>query len=106
MKFATILREVGISSRVFPACGEINVVLYDEMDQIHEEDDVRFIKPLFADNEESYDRFFTIVDKIDSEPISKIDLKITENHVVIFYNSPAQVILPRKRPMDPLDYMA
>ena len=106
MKFATILREVGICSRVFPACGEIDVVLYDEMDQIQEEDDVKFVKPLFTDNAESYDRFCDIVDKLDSDPVSEISIKITETHVVVFYKSPSQVILPRKNAMTPLDYMA
>lgn len=105
MKFATIMREAGICTRLFPECGEINVVLYDEDDQIHKKDDVQFVRKLFADNTHSYNKFMEFVDRLNTNPdYMSIDIQITPDHVVVFYKTSNPKIFRRTQPVDPLDF--
>ena len=104
MKFATIMREAGICTRLFPECGEINVVLYDEDNQIHKKDDVQFIRKLFADNLDAYNKFFDFVDKLNANPdCLNMDVQITPDHVVVFYKTPDAKIFRRKEPSGSFD---
>lgn len=104
MKFATIMREAGICTKLFPECGEINVVLYDEDDQIHKKDDVQFIRKLFADNTDSYNKFFDFVDELNANPdCLNMDIQITPDYVIVFYKTPKARIFRRNESPDPLD---
>ena len=105
MKFATIMREAGICPRLFPECGEINVVLYDENDEIHPKDDVHYITKLFADNPSSYDQFFDLVDELNANPdYLSINIKISPEHVIVFYKTGNPRVFRRTPHLDPLDY--
>ena len=97
MKFATIMREAGICTRFFPDCREINVVLYDEDNEIYKKDDIQFVRKLFADNMDSYNKFFDFVDELNIEPdYISIDIQITPDHVIVFYKTPNARIFRRK----------
>ena len=105
MKFATIMREAGICTRLFPDCGEINVVLYDEDDQIHKKDDVHFVQKLFADNPDAFNDFFDFVDALNTNPdYLSINIQITRNHVIVFYKTASPKIFCRTQSLDPSDY--
>ena len=104
MKFATIMREAGIFERLFLECAKIDVVLYDEDDEINESDDVKFVKPLFEDNPDSFEKFFNFVDELNSNPdYLSINVLITEHYVVVHYKTPKAKSFRRSRPLDPLD---
>ena len=105
MKFATILREAGIYPELFPKCGEINTVLYDSDDQIHEGDDVKFVESLFYRNPDSFNKFVDFVAELDTNPDnSAINVQITETHVIVFYKTPCVKVFRRTQPLDPIDY--
>ena len=105
MKFATIMREAGICPRLFPECGEIDVILYDEDDKVHKKEEVHYIAKLFADNPTSYDKFFDFVDELNSNPDHLcINIKITPEHVIVFYKSNNAKIFRRTQHLDPSDY--
>ena len=104
MKFATIMREASISEKFFPKCTEINVVLYDEDDEINTTADVKFVRPLFEDNLDSFKRFFKFVEDLNSNPnCSSINVLITEHHVVVHHKTPKAISFRRTAPLDPLD---
>ena len=103
MKFATIMREAGINARLFPECGEIDVVLYDDYDKINNKEDISFAKKLFEDNPESYNRFFDLVDKLNCNPdYLSINIQITPERVIVFYKT-AQAKYFRRTSSDPVD---
>lgn len=105
MKFATIMREAGVCARLFPECGEIDVVLYDEDDKVHKKDDVKYIKKLFDGNTDSYNKFFDFVDELNRDPsYLSINVQITPHHVIVFYKTPGAKIFPRTDSFDPLSY--
>jgi len=104
MKFAAIMENAGVSTKIFPICGEINVTLYDEDDIIHESDDLRFIKPLFEDNPDSYEKFFDFVSELDTNPdYLSMNVQITQDYVIIFYKSPNSKIFRRTEPTGSFD---
>ena len=112
MKLATVLREAGVCTRVFPGCSEIDIVLYDGKDRIVE-DDVHYVESLFAKNIEVFDEFFDFIDELDSEAILTMNVKIDEEYVILFYKTSRAKCFRRKPvenpvgvpPMDPIDYM-
>ena len=105
MKFATIMREAGICSRLFPECGDIDVVLYEEDGKVYKKDDVQYIKKLFDGNTDSYNKFFDFVDELNSAPsYLSINVQITPHHVIVFYKTPGAKIFPRTDSFDPLNY--
>ena len=104
MKFAKILREANISEKFFPKCAEIDVVLYDEDDEINTTDDVKFVKPIFENNLDSFKQFFRFVEELNSNPdYSSINVLITEHHVVVHHKTPYAKAFRRTAPFDPLD---
>ena len=104
MKFAVILREAGVCSRIFPNCAEIPVVLYDGKDRISTEEDVKFATPLFEENSESFNDFFNFVDRLDANPdYTSINVKIDVGHVIIHYRTPEAKVFLRKDPINPCD---
>ena len=104
MKFATIIREAGICEKLFRECAEIDVVLYDEDDEINESDDVKFVKPLFEDNQGSLERFIKYVDELNSNlDCVSMNVLITEHYVVVHHKTPQAKSFRRTRPLDPLD---
>ena len=104
MKFATILREASISEKFFPKCAKIDVVLYEDDDEINTSDDVKFVKPLFEDNLDSFKQFFNFVEELDKNPeFTSINVLITEHHVVVQHKTPHAKAFRRTAPFDPLD---
>lgn len=103
MKFATIMREAGISEKLFLECAEINVVLYDEDDEICAKEDIEFIKPLFVENPDSFEKFFNFVDELNSNPdYLTINVLITEHYVVVHYKTNHAKVFRRTPSPDPL----
>ena len=106
MKFETILRAAGVCERLYVGAGCINVKLYDEKDRIIEDENLQFHESLFSKNSAGFDQFLDIVDNLesDSESPSSVKVKITPEHVIVFYETPNAIAIPRN-PMNPLDYM-
>ena len=105
MKFATILREAGICERHFPISSEIEIRLFDGDDEFETQEDVHYNEPLFVNNNDSYNKFFDLADKLDFDPVMSMDIKIDKNYVIVFYGTPEQIAFRRANSMQPLDYM-
>lgn len=105
MKFATILREAGICERHFPISSEIEIRLFDGDDELEMQEDVHYNEPLFVNSMDSYNKFFDLVDKLDSDSVISMDIKIDENYVIVFFGTPQQIAFRRAATMQPLDYM-
>ena len=102
MKLKTILREASIPETRFPECSEIDVVLYDENDEICTTDDVKFIKPLFEDNPDSLEKFILFIEDLNLKPVySSINILITKHHVIIHYKTPFYKTFRRTCTLDP-----
>ena len=100
MRFATILREAGFSSKEFKNCAEIPIVLYDRKDRIIS-DDVHFVDKLFRDNQASYEKFYAFLITLEKGPsVSSMDVKIDETSVILFYKSPNFRIFSRMSFLD------
>lgn len=103
MKFATIMREAGIAEKLFPESAKIDVILYEEFDEIYPEEDVKFIKPLFEENQDSFKKFFNFVEELNSNPdFPSINIFITEHHVVVHYKTHNSMVFRRSPFPDPL----
>jgi len=109
MKFATIIREAGIATKLFPNVAEkLQVVLYD-LDDNTTEDDVHYVEGLFDNNRISFCNFVNWLNAFESimemEFEKTIPVQITENYVTIYYNTPGAIHFRRTEPMEPIDYM-
>lgn len=104
MKFATIMREAGLITEFWPKCSKIKVNLYDDKEHLVEVDDVKFVQPLFSENNNSRDEFVELIDYLDAnfDTYESIDIQISANHVIVFYNSPHATIFRRTPSPDPL----
>lgn len=105
MKFSTIMREAGITEKIFSKCAEIDVVLYDDEDEVFKEDDIKFVKPLFEENHDSFDKFLNFVDELNSSlDYVSINILITEHYVVVNYKTNHSKAFRRTPDQDPLLY--
>ena len=100
------MQEAGVCARIFPICGDIDVILFDDDDNVSKESDVHFVEKLFANNEKSFEEFFDFVGRLDTDPeCLSMNIKITSEHVVLFYKTPnARVFRRDSSLLDPLDY--
>lgn len=105
MKFAKIMELVGMGNlaRIFTEAAEVDVFVYDGKDRIYEDDNIKFIEELFADNKESYKKFFDFVDRLNCDPVMSMDVKIDKDYVTVFYNTPASVSFRRKETLGSFD---
>lgn len=105
MKFATIMREAGIDEKLFPECAKINVVLYDEYDEVCTEENVIFVKPLFAENQDSFKRFINFLGELNlSHDCLTINVLITEHYVITNHKTNHAKVFRRTPSPNPLIY--
>ena len=93
--FGTIIKEAGSRRILFPHSSKIDIVLYDSKDRKIQEE-VHFSKPLFADNIYSASKFYNFLNFLEeSEPVSSMNIKIDEDYLIIFYNTPQAIFFKR-----------
>ena len=106
--FADVMREAGFQPKLldlFYTCGLIETNIYDEEEELHQENNLKFIKPLFADNPDSFEKFFDFVSELNENPdYLSIDIQITPDHVVVFYKTTHPKVFRRTPPINPIDY--
>ena len=105
MKFATILREAGISTSNFEKSSQIPITLFDGKDRENPNEDIHFAEPLFQNNPSAFKNFQTFLALLENRStIEKMNVKIDENAVIVFYKNPSCRIFLRKA-LNPMDYM-
>ena len=95
MTFAEIIRNAGFTSDFFPKASQIPITLYDRKDRVMTEENLRFAEPLFADNPNSMQKFYTFLKGLEEENIQDMKVKIDEHLVCVFYKSPRAIIFLR-----------
>ena len=103
MTMDKIIEEAGFESCKFPRCSNITVTLFDENNDKCE--DIHFNRNLFSENSKSERSFFNFLCFLESEPVPSMNIKIDEDYVIVFYQSPKAYSFRRSAPLDPHDYM-
>ena len=103
MKFDKIIKEAGFESCKFPRCSNIDVTLFDENDDKCE--DIHFTRHLFSENPKSKINFFNFLCFLENEPVTSMNIKMDEDFLIVFYQSPKAYPFRKSAPLDPIDYM-
>ena len=106
---SSVMRAAGFCDKfvnLFDSAGIIPVNIYDEDHELHQEDELHFIKPLFDENPGAFDQFFNLMDEINTNPdYLSIDIQITPEYVIVFYRTAKPRVFRRTATLlDPLDY--
>lgn len=105
MRFATILREAGVSTDEFKNCAEIPVILYDRKDRTITDENIHFIERLFKNNPDAHKKFHTFLTELENTPpTSTINVRIDESAVFVFYRTQNCRIFLRQS-KNPMDFM-
>lgn len=88
MRFATILREAGLSTDDFKNCAEIPIILYDRKDRTITDENIHFVERLFQHNPDAYQKFSAFLTELEKNPPhSPINVRIDESAVSVFYRT-------------------
>ena len=105
-KMADVMREAGFNSKfldLFFDAGLINVKITDETGEEHQEAELKFVRPLFADNPISFDKFFNFISDLNENPdYIEIEMQITAECVVVFPQTPHAKVFFRTPSPDPI----
>jgi len=105
MRFSEIIRNAGLDVSRFPNCANIHIRLYDGKDRVSSEESVEYVRPLFVENPNSLKQFFNFLTGLEKENVTSMNVKVDVDSVVLFYQNPRAKVFPRKKTMDPIDYM-
>ena len=107
MKFAEIIRNTGLDPLKFEKSSNIPIILYDGKNRPHPQDTVKYMDPLFKENEGSLLNFKNFLSGLEKENIASMNVQVNLNSVILFYNTPRSIVFFRQiPPMEPLDYLA
>lgn len=101
----TLIKAIREDIQNYPNISSMLLDLYDEKDHVTTNKEVDFIEDLFANNPSERDRFIEHLNVLEKEEPFGMNVKITEFHVILYYQTPFAKLFSRKTLMNPLDYM-
>jgi len=106
MKFAEIIRNAGLNPQCFSRCTDIEINLYDGKDRVSSDETVRYIEPLFKENNGSLKNFQHFLSCLEDEDIISMNVKVDICSVVLFYKTNRSIIFLRNpSSMKPIGFM-
>ena len=107
MKFATVMRVAGLADYFMehcPVAAVTPITLLDGKGRVEENENVRYAKPLFENNPQSFEEFLGFVtDEVDTNHISHMTVTITVDYVKCSFDGRSVSFSRRPPSFDPMD---